>query len=80
MKVDFNNLRVQLVREYEELVCSLNRSIKDGVLEIDAANLRGVLWDMRMSIATVALYSNGTDDVKDVLGDKELTVYYNDED
>lgn len=77
MKVDFNNVRRQVVHEYNDLVKvlnnNINRSIAGTNVRVEVEDIQEILDDLRISIATIALtYKYGDPDVIDVLGDDEL--------
>ena len=105
MKVDFNNLRRQLVNSYEQLVDKLNNSIIlendqwampndvshghdiniQGYVLIDANDIKTMLNDMRMLIASVAGCSVDDDeDFKDIYqemfpGNKRMAIFNKEE-
>lgn len=74
MKVDFNNLRVQMCNDYDRLVDLLRRRIYHPTTEIRVyvEEVEEILNDLRQEIAAVALCYDGTDDVRDVLQDRVL--------
>jgi hypothetical protein len=85
MKVDFNNVRKQACISYDKLVRILNRSmykeaqgeyvegfgtIHSDTIIVNAEDVEDVLNDLRMMIGTIAMCSDGSEDVLDVY--KEL--------
>lgn len=69
MKVDFNNVRVQTVRNYNRLTEILNEKINsNGVIEsFDADAIQGVIDALRTNLVIIAAsFEDGNNDFIDV--------------
>lgn len=69
MKVDFNNVRVQTVRNYNRLTEILNEKINsNGVIEsFDADEIQGVIDALRTNLVIIAAsFEDGNNDFIDV--------------
>lgn len=68
MKLDFNNLRVELAKSYISLIETMNANVNEGVLEIDTQMLVQDLDDMgRMILILCASYTEGDEDCKSMI-------------
>lgn len=74
MKVDFNNVRRSAVEQYNRLITVLqSNKANGGSIEVAVEDIEGILNDLRMSIATIALSSKENDpELVNVLGEGVL--------
>lgn len=88
MEVNFDNLRLQTLNDYESLVRKLNDSIMPndeyvdlgdgrstnlkGYVVISAYDIQKVLDNLRMEIISIACCYNKEAEIEDVLPDREI--------
>jgi len=82
MKVDFNNVRLQAVNAYKELVEVLNKNISEdhngmNIVQIDISELQKPLDDLRTMLATIACtYDKLNEEFKDLTDEiGELSIF-----
>lgn len=84
MKVDFNNLRLNLIREYNALVGELNNAIVEDVdmnrVIVPVTDIVRELDNIRTSLVTLgSLYEEGDEECKVVLTDDIKLKIFNEE-
>lgn len=84
MKVDFNNVRLKAINEYNALVKKLNGAICEDTdmnrVVIPVGDLQRTIDNLRDSIVTIGLaYDEGNEDLKCVLTDDMEVLEFNPE-
>lgn len=80
MKVDFNNLRVQALRDFNSLVEVLNEHIKNDEVRINVCWLEKHIENLRMEIVTLACcYEDDNPEYRSVIDDVPEVKVFNPE-
>ena len=84
MKIDFNNVRLQALHEYNDLVLKLNKATTcsngEKIVEISARHIQKDLQQLRQDLIAIASsYQEGDEDCKCVLEDDMTILEFNPE-
>lgn len=80
MKVNMNNLRIDLMLSYKHLVNTLNDHIEDGYINISVDEIKREIDDLKCDIGLLACcYKEGDKDMKMVRNEVYMPIF-NEED